>query len=206
MKYAFLTTLIPKQMADEVANYSKYNMQDAANALQWHIYDGFCDNFKEDIKILNVLPIGSFPQYYSKPFIKKSLFDTEMAKNHVNIGFCNVKLIRKYRQTTKIFTELKKWCKEDDEEKTLFVYTASASFLKAVSKIKKQYPMLKVCVIIADLPNMFNLSSNISLLQKLFNKRQATVAYSSMGCVDAFVLLTKQMADYMNLTKPYFVM
>ena len=87
MKYAFLTTLVPKQMEDNVAKCSRHNMQDAANALQWHIYEGFCANFNEEIKLLNVLPIGSFPQYYSKPFIRKSVFDDDINKGHVNIGF-----------------------------------------------------------------------------------------------------------------------
>ncbi len=206
MKYAFLTTLVPKQMADEVANRSKHNMQDAANALQWHIYEGFCANFEENIKLFNVLPIGSFPQYYSKPFIKKSLFDTQLHKSHINIGFCNVKLLRKYHQPKKILSQLKKWCAEDNEDKTLFVYTASAPFMTAVSELKKQYPTLKVCDIIADLPDMSSLSSNKSFVQKLFDKKLASDSYSSMGCVDAFVLLTKQMADYMNIDKPYVVM
>ena len=68
MKYAFLTTLIPAQMAEEVRQKSTHNMQDAANALQWNIYNGLCSNIDERITIFNVLPIGSFPQYYKDPF------------------------------------------------------------------------------------------------------------------------------------------
>ena len=71
MKYAFLTLLVPKQLEHEVAGCSKRNMQDAANALQWHIYDGLCANFEEKIKLFNILPIGSFPQYYKNAFIKR---------------------------------------------------------------------------------------------------------------------------------------
>ena len=126
MEYAFLTMLIPKQMAEEVANRSTYNMQDAANALQWHIYEGFCANFQQPITLFNVLPVGSFPQYYSKPFIKKTVFDDEVNQGHVNIGFCNVKLILKWHQPEKIFAQLKKWCAKNSGDKTLFVYTVSA--------------------------------------------------------------------------------
>ena len=81
MKYAFLTTLVPKQLEEEVASRSRHNMQDAANALQWHIYDGLCVNYQENIKLFNVLPIGNFPQYYSKAFVKKSLFHNVESKN-----------------------------------------------------------------------------------------------------------------------------
>ena len=206
MKYAFLTTLIPKQMEQEVAKHSTYNMQAAANALQWHIYEGLCSNYREGIKLFNVLPIGSFPQYYSKPFIKKSVFDDERHKGHINIGFCNIKLIRKYHQPKKIFALLEKWCSENSEDKLLFVYTVSAPFMIAVNQVKKHFPNLKVCAIIADLPEMSNLSANKSLAKRLFEKKMAAGSYSSMNCVDAFVLLTKQMADYMKIDKPFVVM
>lgn len=206
MKYAFLTTLIPEQMEKEVASCSKHNMQDAANALQWHIYEGFCDNYSEKIKLFNVLPIGSFPQYYSKPFVKKTLFDDKNNEGHVNIGFCNVKLIRKFHQPKKIYKQLKKWCAQDNEDKTLFVYTVTASFMTAVNKLKKRFPKLKVCAIIADLPDMSNLSAKKSLAKRLFEKKMAADSYSAIGCVDAFVLLTRQMAEYMKIEKPYVVM
>lgn len=206
MEYAFLTMLIPKQMAEEVANRSTYNMQDAANALQWHIYEGFCANFQQPITLFNVLPVGSFPQYYSKPFIKKTVFNDEVNQGHVNIGFCNVKLIRKFHQPKKIFAQLKKWCAENSGDKTLFVYTVSAPFMTAVAKLKQQFPELKVCAIIADLPNMSNLSANKSFAKRLFEKKMAADSYSAVGCVDAFALLTKQMAEYMKIDKPFVVM
>lgn len=205
MKYAFLTTLMPKEMEDEIRRRSKHNMQDAANALQWHIYDGFCANLQENIKLFNILPIGSFPQYYSKMFIRKSSFYDNANNEHSNIGFCNIKFLRKYHQPKKIFAQLKKWCKESDEEKTLFVYTVSAPFMIAVSKIKRLFPNLKVCAIVADLPNMSSLSNKKTLIKKIFEKNQASASYSRLGCIDAFVLLTKQMSDYMKITQPYVV-
>lgn len=205
MKYGFLTTLIPPKMDQEVRRRSKYNMQDAANALQWNLFEGFQENLEEDVRLFNVLPVGSFPQYYSKPFINASTFDTKYNQGNRNIGFCNVKLLRKYHQASRVYRELKKWCDEDGE-KTLFVYTASAPFMKAVSRVKRCCDKLKVCVIIADLPDMSDLSSNKSLLKKLFEKKMAVSAYSSIGCVAAFVLLTKHMATYLKTDKPWLVM
>ncbi len=206
MKYGFLTTLIPKHLEDEVRRCSKYNMQDAANALQWHIYDGLSANTDDEIRIFNVLCIGSYPQYYTKSFIKKSQFDDVKNKGHVNIGFCNIKLLRKFHQPKKIFSELNKWYAEDSEPKTLFVYTISAQFVTAVSRLKNKYPELKVCAIIADLPDMSSLTSKKSLAQRLLEKRLSSNSYSNIGCVDSFVLLTKQMADYMNINQPFMVM
>ena len=193
-------------MEESVRQRSRYNMQDAANSLQWHIYEGLCANIEDEIKIFNILPIGSFPQYYSKAFVSTSTFDDDQNKRHVNIGFCNVKLLRKWHQPKKIFARLNRWCSADDEPKTLFVYTFSGHFVAAVSKLKSKYPSLKVCFIVADLPDMTNLSSKRSLANKLFEKRMASSSYSRIDCADAFVLLTRQMADYMKITQPFVVM
>ncbi|MBQ7822556.1 MAG: glycosyltransferase [Clostridia bacterium] len=205
MRYAFLTTLIPPQLDTQVRYLSKNNMQDAANALEWHIYNGLCRNLNEEIKIFNILPIGSFPQNYRKPFVKKSLFGTNTAKDNVNIGFCNIKLLRKYRQPIKIYRELDKWCSSNSCEKTLFVYTVCSPFMTAVSKLKKKHPDVRICAIIADLPDMSSLSSNKSIFQKIYEEHLANNSYSRLDCIDAFVLLTRQMADYMKITKPFCV-
>ena len=206
MKYGFLTMLIPKDQESTVRQLSRHNMQDAANALQWNLFEGFQENLDADVRLFNVLPVGSFPQYYRKAFIPAGSFATQYNQDNRNIGFCNVKLLRKYLQPGKIYQELKNWCLEDDEEKTLFVYTVCAPFMQAVSRIKRECLKLKVCAIIADLPEMSSLSSRKSLLQKIFAKNQANKAYDNINCVDAFVLLTKQMADYMGIQKPWMVM
>ena len=207
MKYAFLTTLVPHQAEEEIYGLSKRNMQDAANALQWNIYNGLCRNIDEEIRIFNVLPIGSFPQYYKKPFVKSFCFNTDNGEKNINIGFCNVKLIRKYLQPSRIYKELNRWCDENkNEDKTLFVYTASAVFMQVVDKLKQKYYRLKVCCIIADLPDMSSLSSKKSFLKKIFEKHLSDTSYRCLNQVDNFVLLTRYMADYMHIDKPFTVM
>lgn len=205
MKYAFLTTLIPTELSEEIKNNSSYNMQEAANALEWNLYEGLCENYKQEIRFFNILPIGSFPQYYKKAFIKEQSFSTKNNNRNVNIGFCNIKLIRKYHTPKQIYKCLNKWCQETKEEKTLFVYTISAPFIKAVNKIKNKHKNLTVCAIVADLPDMSSLSKKKSFLHKIFEKRLAKTAYSNITCVDYFVLLTKYMADYIKTDKPYCV-
>lgn len=98
MKYAFLTTLIPKDQEEEVRQLSRHNMQDAANALQWNLFEGFSENLDTDIRLFNVLPIGSFPQYYRRAFVAGRSFDTAYNRENRNIGFCNMKLLCFYDQ------------------------------------------------------------------------------------------------------------
>lgn len=200
----FLTTLIPEDMYNQVSMKSTYNMQDAANALQWHLHEGLCKNYQQDIEILNVLPVGSFPQYYSDAFIKKETFRSETGNNNENIGFCNVKLIRKYVLPNQIYRALSESFLNVDEG-ILFVYTISAMFMEATIRLKREKPGIKVCAIIADLPDMSSLSSKKSWMQEWFEKHLANKAYQDISCVDAYVLLTKHMADYLKIDKPFCV-
>ena len=203
MKYTFLTTLIPKELEKIINENSRNNMQDAASALQWNIYRGLKENVSESITICNILPIGSYPQYYKKAFIKTTLFSDNIEK-HKNIAFCNIKLIRKKSIENNVYKTLKK--KIGTEEEWLFVYTLSASFLRAIYKLKRKKTNLKVCAIVADLPNMADLSNKKSLLKRFYQKITANNCYKYMFCVDAFVLLTAQMAEYMKIDKPFCVM
>ena len=203
-KIVFLTMLIPEIMYNQVNKKSKYNMQDAANALQWHLHEGLCQNYQQDIEILNVLPVGSFPQYYEDAFIQEQSFVSNTGNSNVNVGFCNVKLIRKYILPRQIYKALMRSFM-NEEEGILFVYTISAPFMQAVSKLKRKKPNIKICAIIADLPDMSSLSSNKSKLQKIFEKNMAAKSYRNISCIDRYVLLTKYMADYMQINKPFCV-
>lgn len=204
-KYAFLSYLIPEQMEQEVFHNSKNNMQAAANALEWHIYNGLCRNLNCEIKIINFLPISNFPQYYKKPYIKTSSFKTDSCNENINLGFCNLVLIRRTSQFYRLVHELEKWLKVDAEEKTLFIYTASDIFLKAVEKLKTKYEF-KTCVIIADLPNMAVLNSGLSNIKKLYVNRIASKTDKYLKNIDCFVLLTEHMATYLGISQPYCVM
>ena len=204
--YAFLTMLIPKQIEREVDKLSIGNMQTAANALQWKIYNGLCQNLERNVVLLNALPVGSYPQYYKKIKIKEFCFATEFGTENINIGFCNVKLIRNYFQKRNILKALNKWMLSSSNDKVLFVYTLSLPFLSAIVKIKKVYSKLKVCAIVADMPDMLNLSTDKGIFQKKFEKWSADRVYHNIDSIDYFVLLTKYMAEYLKINKPYIVM
>lgn len=204
-KICFLTKLIPYDMYEEVGKKSTNNMQDAANALQWHLYEGFCQNYGENVHLINVLPVGSYPQYYTDAFVKEGRFETNYGNGNKNVGFCNIKLLRKYNLPSKIYRALMQEFRDNDSG-ILYIYTISSEFMEAVAKFKKSKPAVKVCAIIADLPNMSSLSSKNGFIKRLFIDHLAEKSYKNINSIDGFVLLTEQMADYMHINKPYCVM
>ncbi len=204
----FLTMMIPDALKEEVTQKSSHNMQDAADALEKHIYEGLSENLHTEPHVVNILPVDSFPQYYKDANIKPKTFNLGKRQDHVNLGFCNVKLIRNGFIEQSICKNLLSYYKKKDsnEKKLLIVYSATASFLRAVKKVKAIYPDIIVCDIIADLPALTNLSNKKSVFLKAFIEKSAKQAEEALACVDCFVLLTKQMADYLKIDKPYCVM
>lgn len=203
---AFLSKLIPEQSRKQVERFSVGNLQEAANALEWNLIRGLSDNTNQPIRVFNVLPIGSFPSYYRRLFVKGHKFSCEYSATNDNIGFCNVKGFRKYSQSFHTFRALKKWCDEGSQKKVLFVYTLCSEFMAAISKLKRRYPDLTVCAVVADLPNMTCLASDQNPIQKRYITAQSNKSFALMQNVDFFVLLTEQMASYLQLTQPYCVM
>lgn len=195
-EYIFLSLMIPQEIADEVKQYSSNNMADAANALEHNLMEGFAANLPTPPKVINVLPIGSYPQYYRKAIVKKSTFQLCGRSDHENLGFCNIKFIRNFFIERAVYKSLKTYCKAKAGEVVLCIYSASAEFLAAAEKLKKKYPNVIVCDIIADLPGMTNLSSKKSALLQWFIDYKARKSLNHLECADCFVLLTKQMADH----------
>ena len=204
-KICFLTKLIPYDIYEEVGKKSTNNMQDAANALQWHLYEGLCQNYGKNVHLINILPVGSYPQYYADAFVKEGRFETSYGDGNKNVGFCNIKLLRKYNLPSKIYRALMQEFRDNDSG-ILYVYTISSEFMEAVSKFKKLKPGVKVCAIIADLPNMSSLSSKNGIIKRVFIDHLADKSYKNINCIDGFVLLTEQMADNLHINKPYCVM
>lgn len=204
-EYVFLSLMIPQKLASEVKQNSINNMPDAANALEHNLMKGFAENLPISPKVVNVLPIGSYPQYYKNAFIKKSMFPICGRNDNVNISFCNVKFIRNFFIERAVYKYLNVYCEKQNGEIVLCIYSASSEFLCAAEKLKKKYPKLIICDIIADLPGMTNLSSNKSVLLRCFIDYKAGKALRRLDCVDCFVLLTRQMADYLHINKPYCV-
>ena len=120
MDVTYLTMMIPDAMKEEVAQKSSHNMQDAADALEKHIYEGLCANLGFEPHIVNVLPINSFPQYYKDALIKRADFALGQRSDHVNLGFCNVKLVRNSFIEQSIYKNLVEYFEKHQTKKNEF--------------------------------------------------------------------------------------
>ena len=203
----FVSHLIPRESYNEVSKKSKKNMQDAANALQWNLVRGFAHHFDKKIDVINFLPIASFPQYYTDAGVKKMTFDAGVENPGISVGFNNVKYIRRWSIRHSLYRQIEAWCTKNSQKHcTIIAYTLNSVMLEALRRIKNKYKNVSVCAIVADLPDMINLSSNKGLVRRLADSICSSSSYKNIEIVDKFVFLTRQMSEYIGNSKPYCVM
>lgn len=203
----FLGKLFPREKEQEIKAKMKTGMQDAANALQWNIIDGFEENDFGTMKIINYLPIDAYPNGYTDKFIEGFTFQhTEKYKaDDINVGCCNIFGIKRFINSLYFRKYIKKWAKEDNgKKKVILSYTANSMFLGLVKLAKKHNKNIVAGCIIADIPE-FATARQETGLKKLYHGYQVKKCASLYAFVDRFVLLTKQMAQKLEIKSPYIV-
>jgi len=150
MNTVFLAGLFPNELKKNIERDSKGVIQYAADALQWNFVNGFDYYFRT--KIINLPFIGGYPKLYRKPTISSCRFQHVKGANDVSLGFLNLPIIKMYFRYSKAKKELKKWILDSNGGKVIFIYSMHSPFIRAATEIKKQYPEIKICLIIPDLP------------------------------------------------------
>jgi glycosyltransferase involved in cell wall biosynthesis len=203
----FLGKLFPREKEQEIKSKMKSGMQDAANALQWNIIDGFEENDFGTMKIINYLPLDAYPNGYTDKFIEGFTFQhTDKYKaDDINVRCCNIFGIKRFINSLYFRKYIKKWAKEDNgKKKVILSYTANSMFLGLVKLAKKYNKNIVAGCIIADIPE-FATARKVTGLKKIYHSYQVKKCASLYGLVDRFVLLTKQMADRLKIKSPYIV-
>lgn len=203
----FLGKLFPREKEQEIKGKMKTGMQDAANALQWNIIDGFEANDFGQMKIINYLPVDAFPNGYTDKFIEGFTFQhTEKYKaDDINVKCCNIFGIKRFINSLYFRKYVKKWAKEDKgKKKVILSYTANSMFLGLVKLAKKYNKNIVAGCIIADIPQ-FATAREVTGLKKLYHDYQVKKCASLYGLVDRFVLLTEQMAEKLEIKSPHIV-
>lgn len=204
----FLGRLFPRENETEIKSKMKTGMQDAANALQWNIIDGLEDNDCGKIRILNYLPVDSYPNGYVDKNIEEFGFKhtTKYESDDLNVGCTNLSIIKQFVNIVPFKHEIKKWVSEQTtSKKVLVMYTASKMFLDLAKYAKHCNPKIEICCIIADIPE-FASATDLHGIKKFYNMYNKSKCDKLYKFVDKFVLLTDQMAERLSITVPYVVM
>lgn len=177
-----------EQEAKILENTPSKSIQNQANSFEWNVIDGFKKNGINDIKIINVLPVGTFPISYRKLILKDEIW----GGYNIEVGSLNLPFIKQYVRYRKIRKIV-----ENIGDKTIIIYSTYLPFLKAVSKISND---VQIILIVTDLPEYYDLTKTNSI-RNFFRRSNNNKIYKYLERVDKYVLLTEQMKDRLPVNK-----
>lgn len=191
----FLGCLFDRRKEAEILKLSNNVLQNSSATFQWNIIDGLLENGQR-LSIINILPVGVFPKYFKKCFLKTKRWSYGRVPCK-EIGCINLPFIKQYQRYKKCRKEL---LRSKDNE--ILIYSTYEPFLRAVSKLPKNY---KVSLIVPDLPEFYDLSK-VGFVRRIVRKINNRRIYRYLGRIDRYILLTEHMKDKLPIgDKPYVV-
>jgi len=198
MKLLFVTGLYPRLLEANFKDNSKsYSIQNAPNVFQWAIVDGL-KNIDADFEIISFPFLASYPKGYRRMFVPSS----DIILNNQIIGksirYCDLILYKNHSIKSQLKKYVRNWIERNRYENHLrvLVYTPLDIFISPLSNLKKEYPNLKICSIVTDLPgDALNFSVNRTLLKRIqcaIEEKRQRKLYDS---IDKFVLLSDAMRE-----------
>jgi glycosyltransferase involved in cell wall biosynthesis len=170
-----------------ILKYSSGVIQNAADTFQKNILDGMRQVSDENIVVLNLPFVGSYPNRFKKIWFK-SFFN----KKILSYGFINItglKLFSRFFVTVKALLAIK-----PNSDDCIIIYSVHTPFLAAVMLYKKVIDRnIKVVLIVPDLPEYMTSDANIFI--RFLKYIQSGILKQCYKGVDGYVFLTKYMHE-----------
>lgn len=204
MKVLFLGCLFNQKEEKYLMQKSRIGLQGATNTYQWNIIKGLDKILERPVDILNVLPVGTFPKYFNNLMLKTKKWSHLQNANDLEIGSINVVFLKQIKRTISCKMAIKKWLKDnDDNDKSIIIYSTYLPFLQAIKKIPDD---VNITLIVTDIPEYYDLAASNSWTKKILRLINNNFIYKSLKRVDNFVILTEQMKELLSIGKrPYIV-
>lgn len=200
-----LGRMFPKEAEKDIVSHSRGMISSAASAHLEKIIKGLDFSFGGEVRVLNVPPVSSYPRWYDRLFVPEYEYSHDGTADDISIGFFNLVGVKNVSILSRLNKYAVEWAKNSDaDNKYVVVYTMNEIFLKTCKKIKSVCPECHICVVVPDLPAYTDLDKS-GFLYKLIVSRRIKKTNELSEIADSFVFLTKQMADYFPVKRPYIV-
>ncbi|WP_309085437.1 glycosyltransferase [Chelativorans sp.] len=168
-------------------------VQNAADALQKNLIVGLAAHWPS-VSVVNLPFVGSYPRFFRKkvfPGTNESLLPNV---NVLGQGFALRRLIKTPSRTVAAF----KGVVRSDRERhaIILIYSAHLPFLIAALLYRMIFKKSRTCLILPDLPEFMGEGGRLYTIAKAIESR---VFYVLVKRVDAFVVLTRFMAEKLGL-------
>ena len=190
---------------EEISRKTKTWVENAANTFQQRLIAGLKEQ-DINLQVVSAPFIGPWPTAYEDKAFKG--FDA--GKSAENIQYVYFNNIWGYRNISRT-AALKKCVREfiqnsKSEKKAIIVYCPHTPFLEAAVYGKHLDESIHINMVVPDLPQYMNLSKKAHPIYDFFKKIDIQKMDKLIAQVDSFMLLTKYMAEKLNVGKrPYIV-
>ena len=198
--FIYIPCFIPRDRKEEILSDLKIFDNASGDTLSYSVFRGLADQCESSLITINVPPVG--------PFLKcnrRIWFDgydyVDTAQKVINISFSTILIYQHYSIYSHIYQTIKQHVNKD-KFTCILVYSINVSIIKAIIKLKNQGFKIKLILIIPDFwDDMLEKSSFRNYLKSLM----FTDVQDLYTNCDAFVYLTQQMQEKINVTRPFCV-
>lgn len=195
MKVLFIGDVFEAEYEDSINRAAKANVEYSSVLFQRKILSGF-ETIGIHASVVSAPAVGAFPQR-SRWMLCKSL--GQSSQFHY-VPFCNIWGYRNLSQTHALKKVVRHYLQHNSDERILiYVYSAHNPFISAAHYAKTLRPDVKICFIVPDLPQYMNLESSRSAVYDFFKKYDTRAILNNSKCADAFLVLTEQMKEQLNV-------
>lgn len=196
MKILFLGTLFNKDEEDTLLKKSKVGLQNQANDYQWAIINGLYNIDNISLDIFGTVPVGTYPKYYRELILKNKEWKNNKY-NYIEVGAFNLPLFKQFTRFINFRSKINEWSETYiNEDKHIIAYSTYLPFLLALYKLNKK---IKITMIVTDVPEFDNMTSDNNKLLRLIRKLHNKLIYILMKRIDSFVLITEQMKEILKI-------
>ena len=187
---------------EEIRTNSRLNLTYSTNVFETGVINGFRQNNSKNVSILSLPSTQKYPKHYKKRYFNESVSDFNGNKWTIG-GYSTLPVLQNIGIYSAAKRNITKWVKEDEKNRTVIFNKMSLNLMLAIKSVKKEYPNLKVCLFILDLPQFNNYKGIKSKIYALLTK----TCYNLLKYVDSYILISEYMKDPLNIgEKPYMVL
>ena len=194
----YLGCYIPQEFAKLETENMLLKTSNAVTRFQMNLLEGLEANDVNNVCILNALPVGTWPRQYRKAYLEHKEYPVAIG-SYTEAGTINIPVLKQISRYISAVRFLKR-----NADKEILIYSTYLPFLAAATT--KRFNR-KTTLIVADLPEYYDLESELTFFWKCARKIVSKLTYRYIARVDRFVLLTEAMYSVLNVGKrPYIVM
>ncbi|HCT63595.1 MAG TPA: hypothetical protein DIC19_05795 [Erysipelotrichaceae bacterium] len=199
MKLIFVGLMYNPHEKSAIREKTISGFQEPADTFQWSFVNGLLKNeYFDKIKIINVVPTGTYPNKYKEVFTKSKTW-SYLNNSCFQIGSINLPFIKQIQRYIALRKQVACELANSDENTQIIFYSLYPLFISLAKFIKKAKYNASISIIVPDLPSKFGIMPN-GLVGKLFSQLEGIFVLKRMKYFDHFVLLTEQMLNPLSIT------